>query len=271
MSRPALARSLAALTVTLALAACGRETATDPAAAPSDAEVSADVAAAAGDVVVADLASFGDGEMVGGLDARAGAGAACPLSGGRFRCATTTSNNVTTTHSFAYFDAGGAPMTSYDARLTASMNLQTDVSGSAAGTTPVGTFTTTFTRSRNRTVSGLAGAETRRTWNGTGSGTSASTVSGPFGTRHYAGAASDTTRDVVVAVPRTDGSYPLSGTHVQVVSATLSVDGSSAPARAVTRRAVVTFNGTAAVPITVGATHCTLHLDTRRVDGCASN
>ena len=269
MPRPAVTTLRPALLTAalLALAACGGD-AVSPSAI-SDTDVSMDVAAQTGDAIAADVSALGDAETVAGL---AGAGApGCAIVNGRHRCASVTSSGVTTTRSYAYYDASGATMAAYDAALTASLDVQTDIVGSATGTTPNGTFAAKFARSRAETLSGLAGTETRRTWNGVATSHDTTVVTATNETRTYAGASADTTTNVVVALPRSSNPYPISGQRVRSVTATMSATGRREETRQVTRRAVVTFNGTATVPLTVNGVACTLHLDTHRVDGCAKS
>ena len=65
-----------------------------------------------------------------------------------------------------FYDAAGDMMDAYDAELTASINIVV----TASGTVEREGWTATVSRNRDMTVSGLAGPETSRTWNGTGSG-----------------------------------------------------------------------------------------------------
>lgn len=266
MRRPAVRFRPALLAVaTLALAACSSD-ATDPAGALTDAEVSADVAAAAGPAIAADVASFDATEQAAGI--APGSTNGCALLSGRFRCTAVTASGVTTTRTFAFLDAAGATQSAYDASTTARVDATVDVAGSASGTARDGGFVTKFHRTRSHSLSGLAGAETQRTWDGVGAGLDSTTITGSLNTRQYVGQAADTTTAVVVKLPRSANPYPVSGQHVRVVNATLSVEGRRVSSRQVTRRAVVTFNGTAAVPMTINGVVCTLHLDTRSVDGC---
>jgi hypothetical protein len=62
---------------------------------------------------------------------------------------------------------------------------------------------------------------------------------------------------------------PLSGTVVVATDYTASLQGATGTAsKQVTRRVVVTFDGTVTPKLQIGALLCTLHLDTHRVDGC---
>ncbi|MFL5582998.1 MAG: hypothetical protein ACJ8AO_21740 [Gemmatimonadaceae bacterium] len=236
----AVGASLAALAT---LAACA-DSPTEPSAQiATDAVVAADLAAAEGEAVAADLGDFVDPS---------------------FSASRTVARTVT------YFDAAGAEMPAYDASLTASVRFDTHVDGARSGTGPNGgTFTTAVHRERSRTVTGLAGAETQRTWNGTGAANDTTTHVGALNTRVYTKAVRDTATDVVVLLPRASNPYPASGQVVHHVTGKVTVTGARSETRTFERRVVVTFNGTAAVPVTVGSASCTLHLDTRSVDGCS--
>jgi hypothetical protein len=62
--------------------------------------------------------------------------------------------------------------------------------------------------------------------------------------------------------------YPLSGLAIRVVDYTVVSTGKQTETTTVHKRVVMTFNGTADVPISFGDYGCILHLDTHKVDGC---
>ena len=121
-----------------------------------------------------------------------------------------------------------------------------------------------------RIVSGLAGPETQRVWNGTGTSADTATHSASGGTRSYAKSTTFAAANVVEKLPRSSFRWPQSGTITRTVSAKLSTSGSGDVTRTVQRTVVVTFNGTSLVPITLGDLACTLNLETARVSGCTS-
>src|SRR5205823_4918473 len=83
---------------------------------------------------------------------------------GRFTCPPISSGGLTLNRDYAFFTADPAPQSAYDAATTASANFHVTVAG-----VHVADFgADTVNRERSLTVSGLAGAETSRTWNGTG-------------------------------------------------------------------------------------------------------
>jgi hypothetical protein len=78
----------------------------------------------------------------------------------------------------------------------------------------------------------------------------------------------DTLKAVTFVDERATHPYPLSGVAVRVVDYTVVSTGKQVETTTVHKRVVVTFNGTADVPISLGDYGCVLHLDTHKVDGC---
>jgi hypothetical protein len=87
-------------------------------------------------------------------------------------------------------------------------------------------------------------------------------------TRTYTGLSVDTVKAVTFLDERALHPYPLSGVFVRVVDYKVVSTGKQLETTTVHKRAVVTFNGTADVPISLGDYSCVLHLDTHKVDGC---
>lgn len=149
------------------------------------------------------------------------------------------------TRTVTFYDADGHEMDGYDPLLTGSIDIVVEISGSLDR--PM--WSGEVDRHRHLTVSGLAGEETERTWNGTGSDQHSRVRVTDRGDveRHFE---SETTiEDVVVGVPRSEHPWPLSGTITRHVEVTV-VNG---PHGDVTRErtVVVTFNGTRYVTLTV--------------------
>lgn len=166
---------------------------------------------------------------------------------GRVTCPTISHGDVTITRSYMFWDAANAVQQAYDAATTAKANVQTSISGARS----LPNWTATIDRSRDMTATGLAGAETQRTWNGTGSShvtRSKHTESGPQ--RSYDMACTLSVVNVVVPVPHGEDSWPLSGTTTRVC--TVSFVGGPRDGQTISRTAVVTFNGTQTVTLTVG-------------------
>ncbi|MEO7966644.1 MAG: hypothetical protein ABIT38_22320, partial [Gemmatimonadaceae bacterium] len=139
----------------------------------------------------------------------------------------------------------GVVQSAYDASTTASATITTSIKGSSEH----GHFSATVDRSGTFTATGLAGTETKRTWNGSSSGTSTrvremdddneDSTKG----RQYEMTHSATWTDVVLPVPHTENGWPLSGTVKHTM--TVTITGGKDDGKTVTREVVITFNGTA--------------------------
>lgn len=245
----------------------------------TDHQVSKDVAISEGEATAADLGSLGSSaDMVGGsfsLQAETPAGgrfdlqssaAVCTYAVGRWTCPTVSEHGLSVNRSYAFFDAASQPMKVRDDVTTASINFQLSVNGTVSRDT---VFSGVVHRTRNVTVSGLAGAETTRRWDGIGVSADTNTHRSALTTRTYAGKSVDSLKAVVYPHPRTATSYPLSGSMVRVVKYLVTSAGQGTERRSVDRRVVVTYNGTPLVQLQSGSVTCTLHLDTHHVDGCS--
>jgi hypothetical protein len=128
------------------------------------------------------------------------------------------------------------------------------------------TFSDTAGWNQTFTVSGLQGdPDTVHTWNAVGSGSVGAVRSGRVN-RTYTLTASDTATNVRIQQPWGTNRYPLSGTIVLNYDGTLHREAPGDTVdRHTVRRVVVTFNGTANVPMTVGDTQFMLNLDTHAV------
>jgi hypothetical protein len=152
-------------------------------------------------------------------------------------------------------DAQGNVQTAYDPNTTASVNISVTIDGSIDRDH----LSATIHRTHELVVTGLAGAETQRTWNGTGSGTLSAVHERSDGsTRSYNVSSTSTITNVVIPVPRTLTSWPLSGSIHRVITLT-KADGSS-----VTRDVTITFNGTQHVSVNVNGEIYDFDLATRR-------
>ncbi|MEA2707307.1 MAG: hypothetical protein QOH22_2095 [Gemmatimonadaceae bacterium] len=119
---------------------------------------------------------------------------------------------------------------------------------------------------RDATLSGFLGPN--RIWNGFGSSADTTVHTEGLSTRTYTGLSVDTVKAVTFLDDRKAHPYPLSGVFVRVVDYQMVSTGTQLETTTVHKRAVVTFNGTANVPITLGDYSCLLHLDTHKVDAC---
>lgn len=154
-------------------------------------------------------------------------------------------------------DAEGTQQDDFDAATTATTAIELDTEG---GVTRSG-FDLAFTSERDFVITGMAGAETSRTWAGTGTATVSSSTHDTD--RIYVYDATTTYASVVVPASGTDPRWPASGTATTVMD--LEVTGGPDDGKDATLTAVVTFNGTANVPLKLGSTTYTLNLDTHTV------
>ena len=256
----------------LALAACG-----DGATSPTDiSSINADVASAVADGVGGDVSTMRElnfGLRHGGLFFPIGrlAEANCPYNGasGWHECEAREAGPVTVERRYAFYNAGGTAQETYDADLTASIRVQRVEDGSMDRDTDRGTMTGSIHHERDLTVSGLAGAETQRTWNGTGHSEIQHThVDDNEGSRAYEMTADVVVHDVIVPHPGEDDRdpWPLSGTITTHVVGTATRDGET---KNFERTVVITFDGTqfakAVVNGTGGSGEFTIDLANRRL------
>lgn len=223
------------------------------------AEQRTDVAAAMGEATSSDLDAmsrsgtsasvlFGFG---GDLDS-----GVCTSVLGNVVC-TATAGAVSGEATLKFRDGSGTPQTAYDASTTASVLIDTDVSADISRSG----FTLDYDHEGSFTVTGLAGAETTRTWTGTGS---TSVTSASFGgTRSYELTTATNFQAVVVAADGADPRWPTSGR----VTSNVQVDITGGPddGERYTTTVQIDFNGTANVPMLVGGTPFMLNLSTHAV------
>lgn len=245
----------------------------------TDQQVSRDVAVSEGDAAAADLASLANSaDLVGGsfsiqagiprngsFDLRSSSAANCAYAGGRWTCAPVMENGLTIVRSYAFFDNAGHPQQMRDDLTTASVNFHLSMNGNVSRDA---TFSGVVHRTRDITVSGLLGKETASRWDGFGASADTATHRSALTTRTYSGKSIDSLKAVVFAQPRIAPSYPLSGMMVRSVAYLVTSTGRGTERRSVNRRVVITYNGTANVPVQSGTMTCTLHLDTHKVDSC---
>lgn len=258
----------------VAVAACSSGDTLGSTGTPDDAVVTADIAAVAADGVAEDvdvmsgmdgqignISASVDGSGLNGAFAMGPGGfhpglTGCTFVGGSFDCPDTNRNGLSITRTITFLDADGASQAGYDSLLTASIHILADISGDRTH----GPWTATVDRHRDFTISGLAGTETTRTVNGTGSeNVSQSRVTRNDSTRSYTVVGSSTVTDVVLPV-RPDGGngWPVSGT----ITRTFTITRTSGPnnGKTVTRTVTITFNGTGTATANVGGTQFTFDL-----------
>lgn len=158
-----------------------------------------------------------------------------------------------------FFDADGNEQAGYDEKTTASMRVESELERDAAHTF----WTASIERKRDVLVTGLEGAETQRTWNGT-------TESEVYRSRHPDGGteriydmeSSGLIEDVVRGVPRKDNPYPLSGTIRRNITAEITKDGTT---ETKVMETIITFDGDNIVTMTVNGEPFEIDLNDRGV------
>ena len=219
----------------------------------------ADVAAATGEALATDIEAMSRTEASGSASLFAFAGdpsASCTFSVGSFVCINSFGpfdGEATIT----FRDGSGTAQADFDADATASIDIETDISADIDRTN----FDLEFNRQGDFTVTGLAGAETSRTWNGTAT----TSVSGSLfgGDRAYTMTSSTTFSAVVVPTTGGEPRWPTSGSVTSQVNWSSTAGPDAGESGSLT--ATVQFNGTAQVPLTVGGVTYSLNLATRTV------
>src|SRR6267378_1507429 len=164
--------------------------------------------------------------------------------------------------SYQFLDASGSPMEKFVKGTTEAIHYLIKTDGVESRDN-----NRSATHSlRDATLSGFLGPN--RIWNGFGSSADTTVHSEGLSTRTYTGLSVDTVKAVTFLDERALHPYPLSGVFVRVVDYKVVSTGKQLETTTVHKRAVVTFNGTADVPISLGDYSCVLHLDTHKVDGC---
>ncbi|HEX2780114.1 MAG TPA: hypothetical protein VHM30_11475 [Gemmatimonadaceae bacterium] len=247
------------------VAACADST--SPNSRVTDAMMTRDAASDAGEAASLDVAQMATGEADAGLPSLVAAQSSsttCTYSAatGRFACPTiTTAEGLTLNRSYAYY-GGGAAQSAYSATTTDSINFQWTLKGTLQGAGR----TAWLDHNRSLTVSGLAGAETQRSWSGSGVRTDSSVATADGRTRRSKLIATSTVNQVVFKLPRSTYPYPQSGSITHDVTVTSAFEGAAgSTTRTGTRHVVVTFNGTRTASVVIGSTSCTLDLPTRVV------
>jgi hypothetical protein len=206
-------------------------------------------------------------------------------STGRVACVAETRNGLTINRSAQYKDASGAVQQAFDSTTTNSVNIQSNVTGTVTytpdstsdrgrnrgpggggrpcwgdgrglgglllgDTATIVSATTSVNNASDRTVTGLAKGSTQRSVNGTSKGQESTTGESSRGKFTATRVVGDTTAGVVIPVS-TDGSktYPSAGTVIREIRASLTYEGQAATT--VTRREVVTYDGSATAKVVI--------------------
>jgi hypothetical protein len=198
---------------------------------------------------VAMIAADATIDELGDLGLLFGAGALAAPSGASSR---------TRTHTATFFDIDGNEQDVRDALTTSSIHLLIE----STHEFDRDNWSATGTRSRDLWITGLEGEETTRTVNGTGSSTvSRSQHPDADGARTYDMSSMSVIEDVVHPVPRTDDTWPLSGTIIRDVTINV-VNGPNGDVTK-TRTVVITYNGTNLPTMTVDGESFEIDLSTR--------
>jgi len=240
----------------LSLFACSNDSTTGTSGNPS-AAVTAEAAMVSSDAMNSDVQLMMPAATAGNLvsldDDHGDPSFGCQLELLRFRCPPRVSGGLTINSSITFFDAGGVQQAAFDSLLTASMHIDVDVTG----TTSRESWQSDVARHRHFVVTGLAGTEASRTWNGFGSDTLSRTRVRDTVTRVFTVTINTTLTDVVV--PVRGGRHPTSGTATQVV--TMTETSGDQPGQTFTFTATYTFDGTVRIPFLFGGRHFHLDLD----------
>lgn len=270
----------ATIFLTAGAVACSSDLAGPPAL--DDAQIDADIAAASGDAVASQVSSFGDNVAAAGsfsvspsYNVNVGSGttpsmngisASCSYASGRYSCSATTEQGLSVTRSFAFYNANGQTVQTWDSTVVESVNFQAQADGNFSRDL---VWNVGVHRTANVTVSGLISHKPQQTWNGTGTGADTISHIGLDGIRSLAGTSEVVVTNVVMPGKDAASQYPLSGVIGIGVNYTASLQGATGSvSKDVTRQVTVTFNGTSAPLLQIGSLHCVLHLDTHSVDSC---
>lgn len=243
-------RRLVTVAAVLMLASgCSGDSPTAPpldgtASASLSSAIKSDIAATAGNAVAGDLESLVANEM-----------SVSPPS-------TESGDRKTVVKSYQFLDASGNPMDKFVKGTTEAIHYVMKTDGVESRDN-----NRSATHSlRDATLSGFLGPN--RIWNGVASSADTMVHTEDLSVRTYTGLSVDTVKAVTFLDERALHPYPLSGEFVRVADYKVVSTGKQLETTTVHKRAVVTFNGTADVPISLGDYSCVLHLDTHKVDGC---
>jgi hypothetical protein len=230
----------------------------------NDAEVTADVAASAGEAIAASVAEMIANQSSAQLSIVNDPSSANAVSVSRTRTCYDASDAVV---------AGCSPISSVRrivTNFTASGDRTVDRrrrDGSTATVTGVVHRAASDTLRRIFT----SGSETSRSHSGYATGNDTTTfVDGDF-TRRVAEATRDTAKTIVFNLPRSTNPWPVSGSIVRVANVKVTLTkGDRTETRELTRTVVVTFPADAQgnVELTINGKSCTLNLVTRVVTDC---
>jgi hypothetical protein len=216
----------------------------------------------------------GHGPFGGGL----GCTGSFSASTGRVSCVDTTHNSVIVNRSAKYPTAAGTVQQAFDTSTTNTVNIQTasfgtitydraaDVASGKDGdhhwglgrgdggrllgdTSTILTAKTTVNNASDRTVTGLASGSALRTMNSKSAGTEVATGTSSLGAFSASRTVGDTTTGVTIPVVTGTRSFPTAGSVVRSISASMQYTGKAAVT--LTRREVITYDGTAVAKVVI--------------------
>jgi hypothetical protein len=221
---------------------------------PLSSAIKSDIATTAGNAIAGDLESM--------IANEASAVGSFAFSSSVRMSSYTDGTPATVVKSYQFLDASGNVMDQFVKGTTDAIHFLTKTDGVESRENNRSAMHSL----RDATLSGFLGPN--RIWNGIGSSADTTVHTEELSTRTYTGLSVDTVKAVTFLDQRALHPYPLSGVFVRVVDYTMVSTGKQLETTTVHRRAVVTFNGTADVPISLGDYDCVLHLATHKVDGC---
>jgi hypothetical protein len=233
-TRPRL--RLAALATAALLAGCG----SDSGVAPSSRQP-VDLAQVFSEMSVPGLSSATT--AAGGVSAPSASvvptGCSYASASQSFVCLPVTTNGLTITQSYTLLTATGSPLSTFDASAVAAVRARTTV----AGTVTSDGSTITFDSQQDQTISGLQTGT--HTLNGTAVTNMSGTLKSGTKTEPFTSKGTMTTTGLVLPVKGSGSNYPSAGTVT--VDQTSSFGGTPA----ISTHAVMTFNGTSKVKMTI--------------------
>lgn len=281
--RGSLHRSIGAALLACAVAACSTDVSTGPGLGVTDREIDQGIAADAGDAVAASVdlmladesASGASGSLVLAPGASADVASSAvtitcggPDDGGWFTCDRTTWRGLDVTRQIRFWE-GTSFGTGWDPAATDSVNHRVTVEGSFSPALAPAKTVWVHRADTASMVVDRSGDPVLHVWDRVGVRTDSATYVTAGTTRAFHYTAHDTASAVAFAMPRADHPWPLSGTVAHAITTLFTAtDGRHDISRTVTRRAMVTFNGTSTVTLDVGDLTCRLDLATHEVSNC---
>jgi hypothetical protein len=224
------------------------------------AEMRADLAQSMGEVIAQDVEAMSHTEASSSTTLFAFGGdptaTGCTVQVGTLVC-TNVFGSLNGEATLGFRDAQGTAQDDFDDATTASATIETDIDG----TIDQDGFSLEFATARDFAIAGLAGAETSRTWSG--NGTVSVTSAMHDDEREYQWTATTTFAGITVPTSGTEPRWPTAGQVTSNVD--LDVVGGPDDGESGVATVIVTFNGTANVPLKVENTNYTLNLATRTV------